>query len=433
MPRYWVQDRPDTVVPKPTVFVGSGDPFNSASVQLDPATHRLLQYPFSSFIETVFNAESLSLASGVPSSSLRKEFRHRQAITERLNRCVEDELILYATLSYCSSCIKWSVGDQQTKQPPEFYMLKAIERLRPRLQGAESVDGWLIVAMYALSVTEMWAGNSTAATLHLKALRLCIEQKGGMRSLEPYVMESLILSDKYNALLNETSPILPFDWDPGPLPEEKAQLISQSCDAANVAMGRGFALEPHVDILDLALLAVIEDMVQCLQFAEIAIEISDIDEQWLFLRHSSFMYRLLALDFGAQPFSESCRLGLIIWLLKITSYTGAQRHIKRLLPRLKAEMTILEIGHREDLTTRHVGVLFWLSSVGAMGSEYTDERDWFVQQTSHLGKSLGLALEKESYKSFLKNFFFVRSEEGLNFARLVRRAKELEGEPVPFV
>lgn len=432
-PQYWIQDKQSKLTISPSKFAINGDPFHSTSVALDPATHRLLQYPFSNFIETVFNAESLSLASRSPANLYQRTFRHRQAIAERLSRCVHDDLILYATLSYCSSCIKWSVGEQRTTRPPEYYMLKAIKRLRLRLNGLQNVDDWLIVAMYALSVTEMWTGNSAAATLHLKALRKCIEQKGGMRSLEPYVMESLILSDKYTALLNGTSPVLPFDWDPGPLSEEKARMISQHPDATSFTIGSGFTDEQRKDIMDPELLHIIRDMVQCMHFAELAVELSDLDQQWLFLRNSSFMYRLLALDASAQPFHECCRLGLIIWVLKITSYAGARGHIKRLLPRLKAEMTILGIESKDVLFTEHMGILFWLTALGAMASEYIDERDWFIQQTSHLGKLLGLALEKESYKSFLRKFLFIKGEDGLNFARIIRRAKELEGQPVPFV
>lgn len=428
------QNQQKKIVSKPSKFATSGDPFDCTSVCLDPATHRLLRYPFTTFIESVFHAESLCLASGDRPGSSKKSFRHQRAVAERLNRCVQDELVLYATLSYSSSCIRWSTGEQQTEKPPEYYMLKAIELLRSRLERLEFVDGWLIVAMYALSVTELWAENSKTAVFHLKALRYCIERKGGMRSLEPYVMESLILSDKYAALLNETAPMLPFDWDPGPLPDEKAQKLSQKLDVATSGIGTGFLRSPDQDGLNPDLLFIISDIVQCVQFAATVPIASDQDEQWLFLRHSAFMYRLLGMDLSAQPFSECCRLALIIWLLKITAYNGARKHIKRLLPRLKAEMTFLDIEYQANALERwHKGVLLWVASVGAMGSEYTDERDWFIEQTSFFGNSLNLLLEKETYKSFLRNFLFINAEEGLNFARIVRRAKEMQGETVPYV
>jgi hypothetical protein len=125
-----------------------------------------------------------------------KNFRHRDAVTERLRRCIDDEMVMYATLAYCSSSIRFTKGDIGEELWPEFYILKAIEIIRGRLQKPDPVDGWLILSIYALSVSEMWANNHEASAAHLKIIRYFVAQVGGIHNLEPYVMEGLIIGDK---------------------------------------------------------------------------------------------------------------------------------------------------------------------------------------------------------------------------------------------
>ncbi len=113
----------------------SVDPFRCTSVIIDDWTYELLQYPFSSYIETTFKAESLSLSSNF---SPNAQFRHRRAITERLQRCIADELQMYATLAYCSSYVKSYIGKTPAnRRPTEFYVLQTIKALRARLSAQQ--------------------------------------------------------------------------------------------------------------------------------------------------------------------------------------------------------------------------------------------------------------------------------------------------------
>ncbi|KAL9106880.1 MAG: hypothetical protein Q9227_008128 [Pyrenula ochraceoflavens] len=171
----------------------SSDPFKTTSVVLDASGHRLLQYPFSGFLENTFKAESLCMDLA---GSKDQKFRHHQAMTARLQSCVGDQLAMYATLSYCASCVRWAVGQSESEHPPEYFMLKAISNLRSRLDGRQNLDISLIVAIYALGVSELWAENRDAAVAHLSAVKECVERYGGMSSLEPYIRESIILADK---------------------------------------------------------------------------------------------------------------------------------------------------------------------------------------------------------------------------------------------
>lgn len=395
------------------------DPFCYTSTALDAKDQRLLHYPFTGFIETTFNAESLS------GMTPRPMFRHREAIIERLRRCVFDRLTMYSTLAYCASCMRWAIGEKERERPPEFYVLKAIEALKVRLEKEDMVDTWLILSIYALAVSEMWAQNYEAATTHLHMIRHFVAQFGGLTKLDPYLMESIILCDKYVAIGKFEAPIFPLDWEPGPLPAQKMLNIQNEVEPLLSELAQGFfGLDKH--LLGPELLQIIGDIRVCAQVSQQmeSQEITDpSDQHWIFLRHQAITCRLLALSTSSET-QECCRVALIVWLLKITVYFGAQRWSKNLLPRLKAAILRLEnLGEGYSLL-----LMFWMVSLGAMTAEYTDERDWFLRQTTKAARSLGIKFDKEPFRRVLKRFLFLRREDGLQFFRMLRAMRELEDE-----
>lgn len=111
----------------------------------------------------------------------------------------------------------WATGERAIPdRPAEYYTVKAIEALKTRLgQSDPRTDSWLILSIYAMSVSDMWAGNFETSTSRMQIIRYFVTRTGGMTCLEPYSMERLILGDKYLAIRNFAPPILPFDWDPG--------------------------------------------------------------------------------------------------------------------------------------------------------------------------------------------------------------------------
>lgn len=395
------------------------DPFYCTSTALDAKEQRLLYYPFTKFIETTFNAESLS---GMTSS---KMFRHREAIIGRLRRCVVDNLTMYSTLAYSASCMRWAIGEKERERPPELYVLRAIEALKIRLETAEVVDTWLILSIYALAVSEMWAQNYEAATAHLKMTRHLVIQFGGLTKLDPYLMESILLCDKYVATGKSEAPIFTLDWEPGSLPAQKMLKIQTEVEPLLSDLAQGFFdLEKH--ILGPGMLQVIDDIHVCAQASQhfgTQETIDPFDQHWLFLRHQAIFCRLLSIPTRTE-IQECCRIALIVWLLKITLYFGAQRWSKRLLPGLKAAILRLEnAGEWCPLV-----LMFWMTSLGAMTAEYTDERDWFLDRTMKAARSLRMKPDKEPFRRVLKKFLFLKCEDGLQFFRMVRAVRELQDE-----
>ena len=395
------------------------DPFYCTSMALDAKDQRLLFYPFSSFVETTFNAESLLCMNS------SKVFRHHEAIFERLRRCVVDELTMYSTLAYCASCMRWAIGERERERPPEFYVLKAIEALRIRLEKADVVDTWLILLIYALAVSEMWAQNYEAATSHLKMIRHLVTQYGGLARLDPYLMESLLLCDKYVAIGRFEAPVFPLDWEPGSLPAQKMPKTQTMGETSLLELAQGF-FDLDKDISSPSMLQVIDDIrvfAQILQQWGTQQILDPSDQHWSFLRLQAIFRRLLSLP-TASEIQKCCRIALIIWLLKTTVYFGALRWSKRLLPDLKA--AILRLDDAGEWCP--LGLMFWMTSLGAMTAEYTDERDWFLRRTVKAATSLGIKADKEPFRCVLRKFLFLECEDGLQFFRMVRAARELEGE-----
>ena len=395
------------------------DPFFCSSVTLDAKDQHLLSYPFKSFIESTFRAESLS--DFAPSGN----FRHRQAIIERLQRCIVDDLTMYTTLAYCASCMRWAVGEDDPERPAELYLVKGIEALRIRLKQANFADPWMVSSIYSLAVCEMWAENYDAATAHLKMVSHFLVPLGGLVNLSPYLMESILLCDKYVAIGKLEPQMLILDWEPAPLPEMTMLKVESRVPLSLRSLAQGFS-GTIGDVLGEDLLLIINDIVTCIQVAEYVKteSLEHIDAQrWLFLRHQALVSRLLSLQLSSHI--QACtRIALLIWLLKITAYFGAQRWSKRLLGKLK--LSILRLSSSGEWVPSTL--LFWMTCLGAMTAEYTDERDWFLERTLKLARSMALPLEKEPFRQLLQRYFFIKSEDGLQFFRMVRAVRELEEE-----
>ena len=395
------------------------DPFYCTCTALDAKDQRLLFYPFTSFVETTFGAEALSWTTSPT------RFRHREAVVERLRRCVADELTMYSTLAYCASCIRWAVGKKERERPPEYYVLKAIEVLKTRLEKADVVDTWLILSIYALTASEMWAEDYGAATVHLKMTRHLVTQFGGLTKLDPYLMEGILLCDKYVAIGRFETPIFSLDWEPGSLPAQEMLKIKVDVDQSLSDLAQGF-FDLDEQILGPKLLQIIDEIRICAlvsQQRESRGIVDSSDQHWLFLRHQANCCHLLSLKAISET-QECCRFALIVWLLKITGYFGAQRWSKRLLPNLKSAILRLE-STRERCP---LALMFWMTSLGAMTAEYTDERDWFLKRTVKAAGSLGMEPDKEPFRSKLRKFLFLKCEDGLQFFRMVRAARELQEE-----
>ena len=410
---------------------------------LDEKTYSLLQYPLSNFIVTNFAAESLSLLSK-PVVSRARPFRHNDAVIRKLQRCIEDDMVMYAALANSTSCIRWAVGDEMEGFAPEGFMLKTLTALKRRLSSSSPsssstseetwlgnqeltftqgipLDPWCLICIHDIGVADLWSRDLDAAAAHMRMIsHLLADQLGSrMDVLDPYTLENLILADKYLALARGEPPILRSEWFS--LPEDMLGPSIDLVDEKLNIMGKAFAGLRRYLSADLRQL--ISETMGCIKAAH-TIDLLPETEHLLFLRHQSLIYRLLLVQ-QSSPFliksydrlNEACRLGLLMWLLKITSSLQAERAAKNLLPRLREA---LEEADKHLVDDWHVrALLLWVTTVGARIAEFMDERDWFVLHAAELGEQIGLPPEKEDYSRFLREYFYLEIEEGLQFKRMV--------------
>ena len=169
------------------------DPFNSTILEQDSTTFQVFQFATSDFSNVNFRAESLCL---VPSSA--DEYRHTEAISQRTQLALGNEMVMSTTLAYASAAMGWRFGIRYQQRPPEYFIQQAYTAIRCRLFQSMDVDNVLVMCIYSLAASEMWVKNYTAARTHLRMLGQMIQSMGGIAKLEPYVMDSVILGTKYD-------------------------------------------------------------------------------------------------------------------------------------------------------------------------------------------------------------------------------------------
>ncbi|UKZ74492.1 hypothetical protein TrVFT333_002161 [Trichoderma virens FT-333] len=202
-----------------TPSYNSSDPFHCTIANMDAGTHAILHITFSHASRANFLAESFA-----PSYMLLHQLptRHDAMFQLRLKRCVEDEKLMYSTLAYGSSLLGWMMGRFDSSKQPEYFLGKALRAVQNYLAvPGYKVDDWLLLSMYALAVTEMWNGlpvmwkrspqrhamvsklgshGFAACRMHLKALIQIVNNAGGWEQFDPYILDSVVLADRYMAI-----------------------------------------------------------------------------------------------------------------------------------------------------------------------------------------------------------------------------------------
>jgi hypothetical protein len=107
-----------------------------------------------------------------------------------------------------------------------------------------------------------------ASRIHLRALVSFVDGAGGWDKVNPYALQSMILCDKFLAILEMTRPILPLKWDPWPLLSPSPRQLESN----QRRLGEGFKrLELRYDLAEL-----IEDIADYLRAAQFSLEHSHV-------------------------------------------------------------------------------------------------------------------------------------------------------------
>lgn len=414
----------------------ASDPFHSTVAGSDASTHAMLHYAFASFTKETFLAECFAPRSV---ASRRTYMRHSHIIQQRLERCVEDKMLMYSTLAYGCSALAWTKGKLAADRSPEYFIGHALQAVRVRLsQPDHTSDTWLILSIYALAITELWNGipemwtkfpaRYTSATktvrrcldasrTHLHALLLLVEGAGGWQNVEPYVMESSILAAKYLARNELTTPVVPLTWDPGPMPPMKRdELQLQKYDNLS-DLGKNLTQSST----NLKLQQILRDIIKYTRTAHSA-WLADADltlelESWLFLRLQALSYRLLSLDW-LEGVDNCIRIATLVYLFHGIEYDGGQLSALTTLRHLRSALVDATFWN----TSFDRELLFWCLCTGAMTSQPSHERDWFVDRLAPcFGDMLPRDATEQALIDRLTPYLFLTSKQGSQLRWLLRR------------
>ncbi|KAH7323212.1 hypothetical protein B0I35DRAFT_427313 [Stachybotrys elegans] len=378
----------------------TSDPFHSTVAGSDAGNHVLLRCTFDAWSRWIF------LAEGFAPPSLRSQnlvTRHDRIIEERQRRCIDDAVLMYATLGYGSSLVAWTTGMRDGGRPPEMFLQKALQQLRLRLSDAAPVvDDWLLISIYSLAIAEMWNGSPSlwekipnlhalaaateheslhASRTHLGTLCRLVEEQGGWGRFDPYLLDCALLADKYLSISHGKRPVLLSSWTLPQAPDSIRGIDLESFKGTLSRLGRNLIGEA----LDEQLKGVLQSVVEHARIAEMVWETRTVDnelQQWLFQRHQRLSLRLHQLSLDCSSTRDQCIcLAALIVLLGSTSTWGpplaAQIPGARLQKLLAGSIPSQEDGLSGDL-------LLWILFSGAMSQVAFPKKHWFQDMIREL-------------------------------------------------
>ncbi|KAI9151315.1 hypothetical protein HJFPF1_08517 [Paramyrothecium foliicola] len=437
--------RPRVVFTLPSLFPtdNTSDPFYSTIAHSENGVNRLLHFTFHSLTNPTFLAEAFAPSAVLHSKRVN---RHSRIIHRRLCECVGDAALMYSTLAYSASLSEWMGGHINKRKPPEYYTGTALAAVRLRLQRtihSDRVDHWLLLSLYSLAITELWActpllwsrspekfnsmrrrhTHPVAVRTHLSALVELVSAYGGWKVVEPYLLESCLLVDKFAAIAQPAAPMIDLSWDPGPIPPlgtlpQPASGISEKERIILRDLGQGFVQAGLNPLLFEVLLNSVAYLQTALACWSMAAHVTTETETWLFRRLQALIHRLLHMVQLEQGIDICTRLVTLVTLLSTTDHHGTRVAAWLLLPHLQSAL----IQHR-DLPLQF---RFWCICTGALSAgQHSQEKAWFVNAAGTSLAEMGIELTKEAVELQLGQFLYVRSRQQVAVEDLVKVLKEI--------
>lgn len=410
----------------------SSDPFHCTIASMDAGTHAILHITFSQASRANFLAESFA-----PSYMLLHQLptRHDAMFQLRLKRCVEDEKLMYSTLAYGSSLLGWMMGRFDSAKQPEYFLDKALRAVRKYLATpGYIVDDWLLLSMYALAVTEMWNGlpvmwerspqrhamvsmlgshGFAACRMHLKALLQIVENASGWEQFDPYILDSVVMADRYMAISHGKPLVIPTTWDPGPLPFSIREELGITGESVLPLLGTSLLLEPLSEKLD----SVVRDLVDYCRIASEAWAWSSIGpeaEGWLFRRLQAISCRLLnhIHDEQISHFHLCICFATLTFISSSIAAKGPQMSAQYAAGQLC--LLLQEKHHSAEEMKMSKGLYFWLLF---MGSVVADPQPWFLEQLAeHCEEG---EISESSLEARLEPYLYLPSRQGTHMPLIV--------------
>ncbi|KAI3327864.1 hypothetical protein HD806DRAFT_484209 [Xylariaceae sp. AK1471] len=404
----------------------ASDPFHCTVAGFDAGSHRLLHFAyFSSLVGTTFLAEAFA-----PSQVIltRTRIRHENIIQARLKQCIEDSALMYSTLAYGASYLGWVCGVLDKEALPEYFVDKALRAVRSRLADAEQgrANNWLLLSIYSLAITDFWANHpslwtrcsgrhavmlrarsmsTTPARLHLNALIHMVNSVGGWDYVDPYVLESTILLDKFVSGTDAIPPVLPLTWDPGRTPPITEYRPPIYYGHLGERFPQAVRCRDLLDILrDIATFATIAlDYWACPQSYTTDME------SWLFRRLQALVYRLMLLV-ELEHIDECTRLAAIVLISNTTEHNGPQTFAETSVQHL--QKALIRARFEDDRGDMAPDLKLWCVLIGCMAAKSSSpEKNWFMAAAAQCISRMNVELTEVMLEWKMERFLYISSRQ----------------------
>ncbi|KIW67785.1 hypothetical protein PV04_07014 [Phialophora macrospora] len=248
---------------------------------------------------------------------------------------------------------------------------------------------------------------------HFQALSFLIRQRGSLEVIAPAISHHLSLADAMLATKLGTRPTFPIHRDLRHASDNRQ--FSFDAEAAELCfnMGSGWKMltESHPEIVKLALRAgeITAALDQSCRAGQGCLSISQLTLLGTVLQHDLYSLeppadRSSSHDDDYHSIFDICRFALQIYSdVVIFPAPESSRVRQRLAAQLWGPLAAYNAAHNPDTDTSHRELILWAIVMGAVSSEATRHRDWYLRQLLKMviDQNLGWEIFKRSLATFL--------------------------------
>lgn len=431
------------------------DPFGQVPVRMTESMHQVLQTTLQIYPMTGNNYKLRHLPKHMRTSINQFPIQHV------VRASVFKEHHLYALLAAISSRLHQFTGGPDP-HAPRLFRAAAARHLREELLKSSkdgTMDKHTILDILFLCVSEMSHQEYDSARTHLNYITKLFWKLDMNDHFDFWISETAAHVDNQLSLSTGKQPVLPYDFDPGPmLPERMAMLkrelnnllaqgaspriwlprpaslsisnpppvlrdaISDLASTLDLRMGSKFELGLKIGIFNAEMSKIIRDLLDCVNIAKV-VWLSPLavcfDAEWLCRKARAVLRALLAigperrigpLDMVGKCM-ESCRLALLIMMSHACTLIGFQTARTNVYRLQKAMAWALDIwapfvgltpecksldGRQPD-SIAHVqlGFVLWSNMIGVWSSPEDDIESFFLVRATNLCRVLDVKTYEE--------------------------------------
>lgn len=353
------------------------DPFDVSRVQMNAEVQRLMQYFLRAAYPNTWHLQSR--LSKKQRSSLQ---RNAEVI---LKSCFDNDVNLFTMLAAMSSRLRYLEQYDNQSDNPEYFS-KAIAAIQSHITSESAVDERLIFNMFQMGNAEFFRWNTDGALIHLKAIKTLVDRMGGLRQMNPALIEMLVIGDGYLASELMQKPVFSasdFDIEDEELNRCFGMAKLECLLSGATIIGAGLLSRGIAEIMPSRLRWIVIDMAVCLMVLQDVTDgnLTDDDSfealHWLHVRNLAIRHRLLLLDNLSDLRMHAIRCALLMWNFLIFTKAGRQRTAGVIAQKLQE--TLLEV--EEDSWEEFQDVRLWILLIGATSSHPKDAwHAWFVRE-----------------------------------------------------